>query len=393
MIAVSRDSELDDDHEHQVYLNDGRRETRDMKLACRECGERLDFDPTRWACPCGGVLELIEKPTIDPSELKEGSDGLWRFRSALPVASAAEKVSLGEGGTPLVPAAWDGQDVFFKLEYLNPTGSFKDRGATVLVSALKAAGVKRVVDDSSGNAGAALAAYAARGDLDAAVYVPAHTAEGKRAQIAVYGAEIVLVPGPRSETARAVREAVQDDVAYASHVYSPLYAEGTKTAAFEIWEQCGQRGPNSVVVPVGHGSMLLGLFRGFAELMALGLVDRLPRLYGVQAETCAPLVRAWRRGHSRVEPVEEGETVAEGVRIAKPVRGEAILEAIRETGGAMVAVSDADTVAAQGRLARRGFYVEPTSALAPAAVGDLVGELGDCSIVVLTGSGLKSKAG
>jgi threonine synthase len=338
------------------------------------------------------VLELAEKPTATPAAWEEGVDGVWRYRQGLPLVDGVAPISLGEGSTPLVSTLWNGEDAWLKLEYLNPTGSFKDRGATVLVSALKAASVSRVVDDSSGNAGAALAAYAGRGGLDAAVYVPAHTAAAKRAQIAVYGAEIVLVPGPRVETAMAVREAVRDDVAYASHVYSPLYAEGTKTAAFEIYEQFGRQGPESVVVPVGHGSMLLGLFRGFGELLDLGLIDELPRMFGVQAAPCAPLVRAWRSASSGVEAVEEGETVAEGVRIAEPVRGEAILEAVRESGGAMLAIEDAETVNAQKRLARQGFYVEPTSALAPAALDHLSGQLGRRPVVILTGSGLKGGA-
>jgi len=298
---------------------------------------------------------------------------------------------LGEGWTPLVASDWGGQSIYLKAEHLNPTGSFKDRGAAVLVTALKAAGVQEVVEDSSGNAGAALAAYTARAGVRATIYVPAIASPAKQAQIAVYGARVVPVPGPRSEATRAVREAVQQGAVYASHVYSPFYVQGTKTIAFELWEQLGGRAPDSVVAPVGHGSLLLGLYRGFRELLSVGLIERMPRLFGVQAQACAPLACAWERGLADVEPVEEGETIAEGVAIAVPPWGRAILAAVGDSGGLVLALQDEETLAAQVKLARQGFYVEPTSALAAAALEHLQGHLGDVPVVVLTGNGLKSQ--
>jgi threonine synthase len=297
---------------------------------------------------------------------------------------------LGEGWTPLVAAEWDGRPIYLKAEHLNPTGSFKDRGATVLITVLKAAGVRAIVEDSSGNAGAAAAAYAARAGLRAAIYVPAHASPVKQAQIAVYGAEVVPVPGPRSEASRAVRQAAEGGVVYASHVYSPLYPQGMKTVAFELWEQLGGRAPASVVVPLGHGGLLLGLHHGFSELLLAGFIQRLPRVFAVQARACAPVARAWEQGAADVAPVEEGETVAEGVRIAAPPWGRAILAAVRQSGGAVLALPDGETLAAQERLAHQGFYVEPTSALAVAALDHLAGRLGDVPVVVLTGSGFKS---
>jgi threonine synthase len=276
------------------------------------------------------------------------------------------------------------------VEALNPTGSFKDRGAALLVTALKAAGVREVVEDSSGNAGAALSAYAARGGLDATVYVPAHASLVKQSQIAIYGARIVAVPGSRSDTAAAVLEALDRGAVYASHVYSPFFPQGMKTVAFELWEQCGGCAPDSMVVPVGHGGLLLGLYIGFGELLAARLVRRWPRLIGVQAEACAPLARAWERGASAAEPVVEGETIAGGVRIAAPPWGRQILAAVYETDGAIIALSDGAALNAQAKLARRGLYVEPTSALAVAALNPLGEGLGEMPAVVLTGSGFKS---
>jgi threonine synthase len=338
-------------------------------------------------------LEIAGGPTFDPARVNVDNYTVWRYREALPLLDGARPVTLGEGWTPLVDVAWNGRVVSFKAESCNPTGSFKDRGATVLVTALRAAGVREVVDDSSGNAGAALAAYAARGGLDASVYVPAHASPVKRAQIAVYGARIVAVPGPRNDTSRAVLGAVEKGAVYATHVFSPLFTHGMKTIAFELWEQCAGSAPDSIVLPVGHGGLLLGLHMGFGELLAARLIARWPRLIGVQAEAVAPLARAWDRGASEAEPVVETETVAGGARIANPPWGRQVLAAVRETGGGIVAVPDEETLAAQAKLARQGLYVEPTSALAVAALDQLGESLGEMPAVVLTGSGFKSPPG
>ncbi|MFW6115822.1 MAG: threonine synthase [Chloroflexota bacterium] len=361
-----------------------------MKLRCLHCGRDWPLDPTRWRCRCGGVLEIVGGPSFDSAQLDSGDYTLWRYRQALPLPKGAVPVTLGEGWTPLVDAEWAGHPVRFKAESLNPTGSFKDRGAALLVTALRAASVHNVVEDSSGNAGAALSAYAARAGLAATVFVPAHASPVKQAQIAVYGADVVAVPGTRADTARAVLEAVDEGAVYATHAYSPLYPHGMKTIAFELWEQWGRSAPRDVVVPVGHGGLLLGLYLGFEELLSAGAIERRPRLFGVQAEACAPLARAWERGASDVEPVEEGETVAGGVRIAAPPWGRQVLAAVRQSGGAIDALSDEETLSAQEALARKGFYVEPTSALAVAALEHLGDRLGDSPIVVLTGSGFKS---
>lgn len=361
-----------------------------MNLQCSNCAHRWPLDLTRWCCDCGGVLEIVGAPSFDPARVDEGDYTLWRYQAALPLPDDATPVTLGEGWTPLVAAEWNGQPLYLKAEHLNPTGSFKDRGAAVLVTALKAAGVRKVVEDSSGNAGAALAAYAARAGLHAIVYIPAHASPIKQAQIAAYGAKVVPVPGPRSEAAQAVRRAAGEGAVYASHVYSPFVQQGIKTVAFELWEQLGGHAPESVVVPLGHGSLLLGLHQGFGELLAAGLIERRPRLFGVQAQPCAPLARAWERGAADVEPVEEGETVAEGVRIAAPPWSRAVLAAVRESDGAVLALEDEETLAARAKLAQRGLYVEPTSALAVAALEHLRDCLGDAPVVVLTGSGLKS---
>lgn len=360
-----------------------------MQLLCSLCRTVHLFDPRRVRCECGGTVTLVGAPAFDAAQVT-GERSFWRYRHALPLPPEAAPVTLGEGMTPLVSAEWSGIPIWLKCEHLNPTGSFKDRGSALLTTALRAAGVKEVVEDSSGNAGSSLAAYAARAGIAATVYVPAHASPVKQAQIAAYGARLVAVPGPRIEAARAVQRAVDEGAVYASHVYHPLVAHGFKTIAFEIVEQLGAA-PPLVLTPVGHGTLLLGLAQGFAELAAAGRIERLPRLVGAQAALCSPIAAAWARGAEEAVPVEEGETVAEGARIAAPVHSRAVLAAVRRSGGMLVAVSEAEIAAARQRLAHQGVYVEPTSALPLAALDHLTGAA-DGAVVVLTGSGFKAGA-
>lgn len=364
-----------------------------MRLTCLRCDRDYALDPLRFRCECGGPLEVTGAPTFDPARVDATDGTLWRYRHALPLSPETPAVTLGEGNTPLVETRWDDLPILLKCESLNPTGSFKDRGTTVLVTALAGKGVGTVVEDSSGNAGASLAAYAARAGIQAQVYVPAHASPVKQAQIAAYGAEVVAVPGPRAEAARAVLEAASAGAAYASHVYHPLIHHGMKTTAFDICEQLAGSQPDAVVLPVGHGSLLLGLAMGFDELRAAGVIERTPRLFGVQASACAPLAAAFQRGDREPTAVTEGDTVAGGVRIADPPRGREILAEVRRSRGVLLAVEDEEAMAAQRRLAHQGFYVEPTSALAVAALDHLRHRLEGMVVVMLTGSGFKTPPG
>jgi threonine synthase len=316
---------------------------------------------------------------------------MWRYRDMLPLDDDAEAVSLGEGLTPMLPVQIYGSRVLCKLEFLAPSGSFKDRGTSVLVSVLKAKGVGEVVEDSSGNAAASLAAYCARAGIQARIFVPAHASPAKLAQIAVYGATVVPVEGPRENSALAAQQAAASSY-YASHNHNPLFLEGTKTFAYEVWEQLGGKAPDNVVLPVGNGSLLMGTHKGFTELRAAGLVERMPRLFGVQAQACAPFYDAYRRGLDDPQPLTPGTTVAEGICIAKPSRGKQVLSAIRNSDGAVVAVDDDEIGNAREMLARAGLYVEPTSATIAAALVKLNGMIDATQVTVaaLTGSGLKS---
>jgi threonine synthase len=291
---------------------------------------------------------------------------LWRYSSRLP--SSGEKVTLGEGLTPLVPVR---PGLWCKLDYVMPTGSFKDRGATVLLSFAAGLGVERVVVDSSGNAGRSVAAYAARAGITAEVYVPESTPLAKVAAVQELGARVVVVPGDRAAAADAARSAVEQTGAwYASHVYRPEFVHGVKTLAFELHEQLDGP-PGTVVVPAGNGTLVLGLWLGFRELGA-----GLPRIVAVQAERCAPLAGR----------APTGPTAASGIAIPAPPRRTQVRAAILATGGLVVTVPEPALARAGAELARLGLAVEPTAAAAWAALPALGAARGR-TVVVLTGRG------
>jgi threonine synthase len=288
--------------------------------------------------------------------------------------------------------ASDDRAVLAKVEGGLPTGSFKDRGTAVTISWLRARGVREIVVDSSGNAGASFAAYAARARLRARVFVPADASPAKLLQVRAHGAIVVTVPGPRSaagDAARAALDGAGPDVAYASHLWQPAFLAGTATFAYEVFEQMGRRAPDAVVAPLGGGTLLLGVHLGFARLRAAGLIERIPRLVGVQSDACAPLARAFRAGEPDAVAVLPAATIAEGIRIALPPRSRQILAAVRETGGEIVEVSDDEIRTALRRLLAQGLFVEPTSAAAYAGLARSAHP--DKTVVIaLTGHGLKA---
>jgi len=357
---------------------------------CHGCQEPYPSLGFPYRCPrCGDIFDLGYEALLPALADAQGGPGMARYRRGLPLPPGAPLISLGEGETPLVPVDLEGRRLFLKNEQLNPTGSFKDRGSAVLVSALAAQGIKEAVEDSSGNAGASFAAYAARAGIQARIYVPDYASGPKRRQIEAYGARVIAVPGPRSAAAEAVMEAAEKGAIYASHAHLPHGLAGFATLAFELHRQLGGV-PGSVIAPVGQGSLILGLALGFRALQEAGLAPSIPRLYGVQARACAPLWALHQYGAAGLQWVQEGETRAEGIRILRPLRGDQVLEAVEASGGEMVAVEEEDIAIGRDSLARMGFYVEPTSAVVWPALKALQDRLEDPVVVVLTGSGFKS---
>ncbi len=316
----------------------------------------------------------------------------------------APEVTLGEGRTPLVPLRESASgsvsgsasgSVSAKLDFLMPTLSFKDRGAVMLAAhalrLARAGGLDRVVADSSGNAGTAAAAYCARAGLDCRVYVPGGTSPKKLEQIRAHGAEVVEVPGDREATARAAREAADEPgTFYASHVYNPYFTQGTKTYVYELWEELGGRLPDTIVVPVGNGTLLLGAALALDELHRHGLVDTRPALVAVQAEAVSPLAEAFHAGADDIAgPAAVRPTLAEGIAIPAPPRARQILRAVRATGGTFLTVPEERIRAAQRDLARRGLFVEATGTACWAAV-DAAPPRPGLTVVPLCGAGAKT---
>jgi len=304
--------------------------------------------------------------------------GLWRYRADL--AIRGDPVTLGEGATPMVPY----EKYLLKLEGISPTGSFKDRGAATAITAARAAGAKTVIEDSSGNAGTAIAAYAAAAGLLARIFAPDDIVPAKARAIEVLGAELIKVSGPRSAVSEAAVAAAKDgyDV---GHARDDAFLEGTKTIAYELFEELGAE-LHDVITPVGQGTVLIGMAMGFADLVASGRMERAPRLHGVQSEACAPLVRGASLG--RPAPVVRQPSIADGIRIPEPTRAERSYSAVRYSGGRWIAVADDAIERAWRQAATLGFLMEPTSAAAIA--GARVLNLPPGAVLIITGSGLKA---
>jgi threonine synthase len=298
---------------------------------------------------------------------------------------------MNEGFTPLEEVAFNGNRTLIKIDYLFPTGSYKDRGATVLMSKMKEWGVQKVVEDSSGNAGSAIAAYCARAGIECEIYVPRYTSSEKTVQIQAYGAILKRVQGSRERTAEVAIGAASK-IPYASHCWNPFFLHGTKTFAFEVWEQMDWKAPDVLVLPIGHGTLFLGAYLGFKELKEAGRIKRIPRLVGVQSAFCAPLYQAFKRGWRETLPVENKETVAEGIAIVEPVRGRQILEAIQGTDGEILVVTEREIRRAMKEMGRKGHFIEPTSAATIAGLKKYLGKKRRRETIVstLTGTGLKS---
>lgn len=352
------------------------------RLGCAECGFPLDV----------AYIDVVHDDVAQPSDTQPSD-------MPSPLHFPATAVALGEGDTPSVQLRALGDMVrlealYAKLEFMNPTGSFKDRGTAALMSVAKEFGAREVVEDSSGNAGASVAAYAARAGIAAHIFAPASAPAAKLSQISVYGATAHLIEGSRQAATDAAMDfATAHGLVYASHNLSPFFLEGTKTFAYEIARQFDGRPPKHIVMPVGNGSLLIGAYKGFVELQRNGLIDAMPRLYAVQARAVMPLAAAFADGSA--PPLSESATTsAGGISVANPPRLKQSIDALRKTGGTAVAVSDADIARWHALLARKeGIFAEPTAAAAFAGLELLVKQgairQSESTLLPVTGFGLK----
>jgi len=360
-------------------------------LICVDCRRKYSCGEKIWRCSCGSLLDIEFRPSFPIDKIRSRKTTLWRYREAIPLEEDSHIVSFEEGFTPLVSVEVAGRPVWLKQDYLFPTGSYKDRGASVLISKAKELCVETVVEDSSGNAGCAVAAYCAKAGIECEIFVPADTSPAKLAQIELYGASLHRIPGSREETARAVLGAAERHY-YASHSWNPFFFHGTKTFAFEICEQMGWQAPDTVILPVGNGTLLLGAQIGFRELWEAGIIGMIPKIIGVQSAHCAPLSLAFRMGMKTVPAIQKLDTLAEGIAIAEPIRGLQILRTVENSGGEFIEVDEEEIKKALIYLARKGFYVEPTAAATIAAIPKYLSRLNKDEVIVsvLTGHGLKS---
>ncbi len=375
------------------------------ELECRACCTSSDAFRVASVCPtCGHALfanyrledldgrDWLRKVTERPATL-------WRYRELLPVGSDEFVTSLGEGFTPLLPLGdvpgAEGVAVSLKDDGTMPTGSFKARGMAVAVSRAKELGLRDLFVPSAGNAGVALAAYAARASLRARVYLPERTPEPMKQSVRLYGAEVVEVQGTIREAGEKARADEKRRGSFdLSTLREPYRVEGKKTMGFEVFEQSGSHDlPDAIVYPTGGGTGLVGMAKAFAELRALGLMERPPRLYAVQPDGCAPVVRALDEGAPQVTPWGEPRTIAPGLLVPSPFSSERILEAVRSTRGGGVTVTDAAIVSAMRDLAmRHGLSVSPEGAAPYAALPKLVDRKlvspGERVLLYNTGTGL-----
>lgn len=355
-------------------------------------GATFPLDQPRWCGPAQTPLLLTPLPGMTRGRIDTTTRSLWRYRAAFPMQTD-NPITMGEGCTPLVPRRLHGADVLLKCEWFMPTGSFKDRGASVMLSLLRAQGIEHVLEDSSGNGGAAVSAYAAAGGMRATIMAPESTSPAKTVAMRACGATVELIPGSRQATSDAA-VARAESVFYASHNWHPFFLHGTKTLAYELWEDFGFSVPDNIITPCGAGSNVLGCGIGFDELLRAGQIDRMPRIFASQPAMCGPIAASFLAGVDTPVDTPIAPTIAEGTAIAQPIRLREVLGTLRSTGGGAVMVSEQEITDATFDLARMGIYVEPTSAQASAALRQLLaaGTItpDQTTVLVLTGSGLKA---
>jgi threonine synthase len=360
-------------------------------LICNITKQLYDINKPLWRSMSGELLDISFTPVFDINKIQNRKPNLWRYRESIPIEYDKNILSVEEGFTPLLNIHFDEKSTWIKQEQLFSSGSYKDRGASVLMSKVKELGIKKVVQDSSGNAGCAVAMYAALGNINCDIFVGENTSQSKLNQMEMYGAHLHKINGTREDVAEAAFQSAQKNY-YASHCWNPFFFQGTKTFAFEVCEQLGWSAPDVVVVPAGNGTLLLGCYIGFNELFTAGIISKIPKLIAVQSENCAPLFAAFHPNKNETYSTKKSETIAEGIAIAKPIRLNQMLEVVKKTNGHVITVSEMEILDSLKLCGQMGYYIEPTSAATIAGLREYLKESNNEKIVSLfSGHGLKSK--
>jgi threonine synthase len=375
-------------------------------LECARCARQFEPGKVYNLCACGSPLWVryhLRRVAGKRwrNRLASRPPSLWRYREVLPATQESSVVSLGEGLTPLLHAERLGQrlglaNLYLKDESLNPTGSFKARGLAVAVSMARELGIKKLAIPSAGNAGGALAAYAARAGLQAAVFMPEDTPLANRLECALLGAEVVLVPGSIKDSARVMRERTAEGGWFdCSTLREPYRLEGKKIMAYEVYEQLQWRVPDVMIYPTGGGTGLIGMWKAFGEMQEMGWIeDRWPRMFAVQSTGCAPIVRAFAQNAEQAEEWPDPKTIASGLRVPSAIGDFLMLKALRESRGGALAVEDSAMLEAVCELAEtEGLVTSPEGGATLAALRRLLTDgfiSGQETIVLfLTASGYK----
>lgn len=381
------------------------------KLVCTVCHEPYTGNGSVYVCPnCGGSIESPVDLERDPQRLREtlrrgSEDGIWGYRDFFHVAADAEPVTMGEGNTPLLRARRLGEEIglrnlYLKNETLNPSGTYKDRFATVAMTLARADGVSQVAIGSAGNAAAAVAAYAAKAGIECFIMLPPGAVRERAWQNMAYGGHFIYGMGGVNDCVQLA----QDGEALfgwknmcTTMMNNPLACDGYKTIAYEIARSMRFEVPDYVICPVGGGIVISKVLRGYEEMKALGMIDSVPKMIAVQAEGCAPLVKAYCEGKRETELWENGDTIAFAIFDPVTFEGVTALDSVRRSGGEAVAVPDDEILDAMRSCARtEAVLPEPASAATIAAAKKLLreGRIGedDRVVCVLTGSGLRDLA-
>jgi threonine synthase len=385
-----------------------------LGLRCVLCGEEYEVNRVAYVCPKhgdDGILDVVYDyaaigRAFSRNDLADKPPNIWRYRTLLPIADVSIDDTAGAlwstGWTPLYRAERLGRDLglahlYIKDDGRNPTASLKDRASAVAVIKAREAGAEIVTTASSGNAASALAGMAASTGLKAVIFVPETAPQAKVAQLLIFGARVLLVQGTYDQAFDLCLAASKEYGWYCRNTaYNPYMSEGKKTVAYEICEQMGWRAPDRIFVSVGDGCIIGGLWKGLRDLAALGWIDRMPKLMGVQAAGSAVLVDAWRRGTEEIRPIVP-QTIADSISVGIPRDRVKALRAVRETAGAYLAVTDDEILEAMRVLGRgAGVFAEPAGAAAYAGVVQAVraGQVdsGERVVVLVTGNGLKDVA-
>ena len=378
------------------------------ELECTYCHETYSADEPHRVCDeCGKVLYARydldgAARALDRNALRDRPANMWRYFEVMPIRDEANVITLGEGYTPIFQAKRLGaefgcKDLLIKDEGLNPTGSFKARGLSAAVSKAKELGLTRLTMPSAGNAAGAMAAYAAKGGIEAYVFMPKDVPDSNRKEVAITGGNLTLVDGLINYAGRVSREkAAEVGLFDVSTLQEPYRAEGKKTMGYEIAEQLDWTLPDAILYPTGGGTGIVGMWKAFEEMESMGWIgSERPRMYCVQAEGCAPLVRAFREGQEFADPWENAHTLAPGIRVPAAIGDYMILRSLRESGGGALTVSDDEILHYMGLVASlEGMFVCPEGAATAAALNKLLADgsvLPDERVLLMnTGNGLKN---